>query len=174
MGRRAKTPVASVVKSQGLTDKRILFVENIVLHSMKQGEAAAAAGFAGPAVAASQLMRNPQILEAIRLARMAAVDGELAGVALTTLKEVMQDKDSPASARVSAAKGVLQVGGYFERGKTLGKLGDKDRKPLSEMTPAQLNEAIAEMRKELDEASTTIDEVVADGMQTIDITDIPA
>jgi phage terminase small subunit len=168
MSGKPQTPVQNIAVSQGLTAKRVEFVANIVIRGMTQTAAAEAAGYAVPGVAASVLMRQPQVLEAIRLARLAAVDADLAGVAFDTLKEVMQNPKAPASARVTAATRVLTIGGYIERGKTLGKEGEGGKKDLADMTPGELKQHIADMRRQLDEADDEATDLAADMAQPVE------
>lgn len=145
------------------------FVVNIVIKGMTQTDAARAAGYASPGVAAHLLMKKSTIAEAIRAARMAAVDGEHAGTAFATLAEIMKDDTNPASARVAAAKTVLTIGGYLERGKAMGKKGEKEVKAIGEMTPAELRAEIDGMRDQLDKAEELVDSIAADNAQVIDI-----
>lgn len=169
MNKRGTAAVNKAIQNNGLTEMRELYVYNLVINQMTQAEAAEAAGFSHPGVAANMLMKIPAVQEAIRRARMAAVDGVLAGVAFKTLEEVMRDADAPASARVAAATKVLTIGGYMDRGKALGKQGDKQVKPIGEMTPAELRAEIDGMRDQLDKAEDTIDDMAAEQAQPIEL-----
>ena len=78
------------------------------------------------------MMNSPGILSRIQHERLKLFQSDLSIVAVQTLKEVMQDKQAPASARVSACRSVLEIAGDF-------KAGAKDTdKNLSEMSPSEL------------------------------------
>lgn len=115
-----------------LTEMRAEFVRHLVLHGCTQTEAARRAGYVNPSQRAWELVRDPHVMEAIREEQLRVIDGDLANVALKTLRDVMTDESSPASARVSAAKVALDIGGYRQRETST------DRKPLDEMTTAEL------------------------------------
>lgn len=171
MARNSSAPALGVIENQDFTDMRALFVQGIVINGLNQTEAARQAGYASPCIAATRLMRIPAILEAIRTARMALVESESAGIAISTLNEVMKDKNAPASARVSAAKAVLKIGGYEESGKLKGR-NPHAKKDLSDMTPAELREALDDMKKQLDDAGDVVDDIAAaqaQPVQTIDL-----
>jgi hypothetical protein len=53
-----------------------------------------------------------------------------------TLKEVMQDKEAPASARVSACRSVLEISGDFKAGSS------NTTKELSELSTSELASVI--------------------------------
>ena len=64
---------------------------------------------------------------------------ELASTAVQTLKEVMEDNDAPASARIAAARTSLELAG------DIGKHSQSQRnyeKNLAEMTPEELSAII--------------------------------
>jgi hypothetical protein len=67
-------------------------------------------------VTAWRWLKDPTVQEAYREARRAAVQHAITqvqratGKAVETLRNVMQDADTPASARVSAAKVILEIG----------------------------------------------------------------
>ena len=72
----------------------------------------------------------------IQQERLKLFQSDLSIVAVQTLKEVMQDKQAPASARVSACRSVLEIDGDF-------KAGSKDTdKSLSDMSPSELASVI--------------------------------
>ena len=97
--------------------------------------AARLAGYAFPKQAAYELTRNPAIMMMMRQARQTVYQGELASLSAETLKQVMIDPDSPASAKVSAARTALELAG------DLGKNaeGIASGKSLAEMTPDELS-----------------------------------
>ena len=110
------------------------FVLTLVRQGCKPTQAARVAGYADPKVSAHDLLRSPQIQAAIRFERNRYVMGDLANVATATLKEVMTDALAPASARVAAARTVLELAGELGRAKTNATT---DR-PLSELTADEL------------------------------------
>lgn len=69
---------------------------------------------------------------------------DLANIATGTLREVMTDKQAPASARVQAARTVLEMSGELGRGKSDA---DEDR-PLSEMSAEELTRMIDKWQDE--------------------------
>jgi hypothetical protein len=121
-----------------LTDMQEAFVHKLVTTGCTQTAAAAEAGYAQPDVSASQLVRKPHVAAAIREMRERVI-GDLANVAVATLRTVMADTMAPASARVSAARTSLEAAGHL--GKGVGADAGKD-KPLHEMTQEQLTEFI--------------------------------
>jgi hypothetical protein len=64
--------------------------------------------------------------------------GDLANVATSTLRDVMDDKLAPASARVQAARTVLEMAGELGRGKS----DAEDDRPLSELSADELTRLI--------------------------------
>lgn len=69
---------------------------------------------------------------------------DLANIATGTLREVMIDKQAPASARVQAARTVLEMSGELGRGKSDA---DEDR-PLSELSAEELTRMIDKWQDE--------------------------
>ena len=66
---------------------------------MNRTEAARLAGFKWPSRIAYQLEQSPKIMARIRNERNKLYQTELASQAVQTLKETMDDRDAPASAR---------------------------------------------------------------------------
>jgi hypothetical protein len=79
---------------------------------------------------------------------------DLANIATGTLREVMTDKQAPASARVQAARTVLEVAGELGRGKSDA---DEDL-PLSEMTADELTRMIDKWQDERAALAKPIDQ----------------
>lgn len=79
---------------------------------------------------------------------------DLANIATGTLREVMTDKQAPASARVQAARTVLEMAGELGRGKSDA---DEDR-PLSEMTADELTRMIDKWQDERAALAKPIDQ----------------
>lgn len=79
---------------------------------------------------------------------------DLANIATGTLREVMQDKQAPASARVQAARTVLEMAGELGR----GKADADDDRPLSEMTAEELTRLIDRWTEEKAALAKPIDQ----------------
>lgn len=127
-----------------LTDIQSTFVRHLVLTGCTPTEAARHAGYAHAAQRATELVRKPHIVAAIREEQSRILDGDLTNVAMRTLKEVMENPKSPASARVAASRAVLEASGHFRRDReTL--IEDKD--PL-DMTTQELEAFIRKSRKQ--------------------------
>lgn len=128
-----------------LTEKQKAFCRAFVANGGKRKLAAIASGYAHPASAADKLMRNPAVVEMIRRDYGDSITG-MAGTALETLKEIMQDKAAPSAARVSAAKWVLEGNGFGLAANALFLRagGDQTGKALSSMSIEEL-EAMAKV-----------------------------
>lgn len=79
---------------------------------------------------------------------------DLANIATGTLREVMTDKQAPASARVQAARTVLEMSGELGRGKSDA---DEDR-PLSELSAEELTRMIDKWQDERAALAKPIDQ----------------
>ncbi|MBT3715070.1 MAG: hypothetical protein HOG45_00700 [Deltaproteobacteria bacterium] len=113
---------------------------NIIYYLVHQGkgrtEAARLAGFAAPRQSAFNLMQSPNIITKVRQERNKVYQTELASTSVHTLKEVMEDTDAPASARIAAARTSLELAG------DIGKHSQSQRnyeQNLAEMTPEELS-----------------------------------
>jgi phage terminase small subunit len=135
MGGGVRTTYAPGIE---LTPKQRSFVTKLVRIGCKPSKAAELAGYSSPNVAAYDLQQLPHVMAAIRMERQRYISGELANVATGTLVDVMTDKEAPASARVQAARTVLEMSGELrkDRGKD-----DEDR-PLSELSADELTRLI--------------------------------
>lgn len=129
-----KRPFAKGLEGVDLTPMQRTFVLTLVRQGCTPTQAARVAGYADPKVSAHDLLRSAHIQTAIRFERSRYVMGDLANVATATLKDVMTDAQAPASARVAAARTVLELAGELGRGKTDAAA---DR-PLSELTADEL------------------------------------
>ena len=116
---------------------------NIISYLVHQGkgrtEAARLAGFAAPRQSAFNLMQSPNIITKVRQERNKVYQTELASTSVHTLKEVMEDTDAPASARIAAARTSLELAG------DIGKHSQSQRnyeQNLAEMTPEELSAII--------------------------------
>ncbi len=116
---------------------------NIIYYLVYQGkgrtEAARLAGFAAPRQSAFNLMQSPNIITKVRQERNKVYQTELASTSVHTLKEVMEDTDAPASARIAAARTSLELAG------DIGKHSQSQQnyeQNLAEMTPEELSAII--------------------------------
>ena len=85
------------------------------------------------------MTQSPKIIAKIRQERNKVYQNELASTAVQTLKEVMEDVDAPASARIAAARTSLELAG------DIGKHSQSQRnyeQNLAEMTPDELSAII--------------------------------
>lgn len=117
-----------------LTPMQRSFVTSLVRNGVNPTKAAEMAGYNHPKSAGFDLTRLPHVAAAIRLERERYISGELANVATGTLHAILVDKEAPASARVQAARTVLEMSGEIGRNKSKA---DDDR-PLSEMSAEEL------------------------------------
>ena len=119
-----------------LSDRQSSFIFYLVHQGKGRTEAARLAGFAAPRQSAYNLTQSPKIIAKIRQERNKVYQTELASTAVNTLKEVMEDKDAPASA---AARTTLELAG------DIGKHSQSQRnyeQNLAEMTPEELSAII--------------------------------
>ena len=119
------------VTKQNLTEKQNNFVHYLVVEGKNPTESARLSGYDYPKQSAYSLTRNPSVIAIIRQTRQTLYQTDLSNIAVQTLKDVMQDPDAPASARVSASRTVLELS---------GDLGNN--KNLSELTPDELGKLI--------------------------------
>lgn len=129
------------------------FVTVIVRNGVNPTKAAELAGYSTPRTAGFDLTRLPHIAAAIRLERGRYISGELANIATGTLHDILLDKEAPASARVQAARTVLEMSGDIGKAR---RTEDDDR-PLSEMTADELARMIDKWTEEKAALATTID-----------------
>ena len=120
------------LKENEFTDRQQEFITNLVRLGNNPTQSARLAGYKDPKQSAFNLVNSPKMCARIQHERLKLFQSDLSIVAVQTLKEVMQDKEAPASARVSACRSVLEIAGDF-------KAGSKDTdKNLSEMSPSEL------------------------------------
>jgi hypothetical protein len=98
--------------SSGMTETRRRFVAAFVANGAKATEAARKAGYATPRTDSWKLLRNQTVIEGIRREFAIRVQAEAAPVGLAVLMEVAQDPAQSVSARVSAARALLQLAGH--------------------------------------------------------------
>jgi hypothetical protein len=68
---------------------------------------------------------------------------ELEAIALAALRDVASDKRAPAAARAAASRTLLEHAGAIGR---LQTLGDRTKKPLSEMSAGELRSEIERLQ----------------------------
>lgn len=138
--------------ARGLTEKQQIFVQALVENGLTPTAAAREVGYSDPGGQAYYLMRQPHIIAAIRVHRAKLVDGDLANIALGTLRAVMTDSGAPAAARVSAARTVLEMSGELGKDAT-----DRDiDKRLHEMTADELQGVIEKWEAQRAQAARDI------------------
>ena len=130
----AKSVIAPGIE---LTPKQRAFVAAIVENGGQSRKAAISAGYSAPTTS-STLLALPHVQAAIRLERERRISGEMANVAIATLREVMTDKAASPAARVQAARTVLELSGDLGKAR---KDGEAER-PLSEMSAEELTRLI--------------------------------
>ena len=101
--------------ASNLTDQQAEFVRSLAQDNVTPTEAARRAGYSQPTTAAWRLMKSAQVAAAVKQAHFLEVDSNLTGVALRTLKAIMEDARAPASARVAAARAVADMSGLSGR-----------------------------------------------------------
>ena len=116
------------------TEQQSRFVHHLVADNVNPTEAARRSGYAHPKENAYNLTRNPHVQAMIRLERQRLYSTDLANMSVKTLKDVMQDEDAPASARVSAARTALELAGDLNKNQN----GDSSGRSLAEMSPDEL------------------------------------
>jgi len=128
----------SNIKKANLTDKQNKFIHHLVVDGKNPTESARLSGYAFPKESAHSLTRNPSVIALIRQTRQTIYQTDLSTIAVKTLKEIMLDDTSSASARVSASRTALELAG------DLGKnaIDEINNKNLSELSPDQLAKLI--------------------------------
>jgi hypothetical protein len=127
-----------------LTPMQRLFVKAIVRNGVTPTKAAEMAGYSAPRTAGYDVMQLPHVLAAVRLERQRYISGELANVATGTLREILVDATAPASARVQAARTVLEMSGDIGK----SKRDDDEDRPLSELSADELTRMIDKWTEE--------------------------
>jgi len=153
MASAPKSPFAKGLVGVDLTPKQRTFVTVLVRLGCTPTHAAREAGYAEPKVSAHDLLRLPHIQAAVRFERSRYVQSDLANIATCTLREVMTDKDAPASARVQAARTVLELAGDLGKGKT----DSVEDRPLSELSADELTRLIDRWQDERAALAQTLD-----------------
>ena len=124
------------LKENEFTDRQHEFVYNLVRLGNNPTQSARLAGYKDPKQSAFNLVNSPKMCARIQQERLKLFQSDLSIVAVQTLKEVMQDKEAPASARVSACRSVLEIAGDFKAGSS------NTTKELSELSTSELASVI--------------------------------
>lgn len=119
-----------------LTSKQRVFVQEVANGRSNQA-AAEIAGYSSPRSSAHYLMRQSHIVEACQLRRQAAINGELAGTAVNTMRELMKPA-TPAATRFQVARWVLERSGHDDT--TDSRAGEG--KSLEDMSGDELAQAV--------------------------------
>jgi hypothetical protein len=127
-----------------LTPMQRLFISTLVKNGCTPTQAARDAGYADAKTSAHGLLRLPHVSAAIRMERQRYISGELANVATGTLREILVDATAPASARVQAARTVLEMSGDIGK----SKRDDDEDRPLSELSADELTRMIDKWTEE--------------------------
>jgi hypothetical protein len=138
MSREHKSPFLHGMRGADLTQMQRSFVTVLVRQGCNPTQAARIAGYSTPRTAAYDLLRSSSVQAAVAFERSRYVSCELANIATATLKEVMADPAAPASARVAAARTVLEMAG--DLGRNLQEA--EDDRALSEMSAEDLTKLI--------------------------------
>lgn len=139
MASERKTPYLQGIQGAELTQRQRDFVAILVRRGCTQTEAAREAGYSSPRTAAHDLLKMPHVQAAIQFETFRYIQCEMVGLATATLREVMADEDSPAAARVAAARTVLEASGEIGKGRKAGL--DEDR-PMSNLDAEELSRMI--------------------------------
>ena len=124
------------LKDNQFTDRQQEFITNLVRLGNNPTQSARLAGYKDPKQSAFNLVNSPKMCARIQQERLKLFQSDLSIVAVQTLKEVMQDKEAPASARVSACRSVLEIAGDFKAGSS------NTTKELSELSTSELASVI--------------------------------
>lgn len=139
----------------GLTKLEGNFIDHYVSGNGNGALAAKQAGYKDPAKAAWLLLRRPHVQSAIRVKRMAAINGEGVAIAWETIKRLMTDDETPRHVQFQAARYTMEIAGY---GVKADKAGGE--KPLSEMTTAELEQFVTDKKKQLDALPMAVAKVI--------------
>ena len=131
-----------VILMAKLTKKQKDFVSYHVRDGINPTASARLAGYGNPKQSGFDLVkRSPSVIAEIQTQRIKYFHTDLATVATDTLRQVMESPDSPASAKVSACRTVLEVCSLLGKHST----GNDSTKDLSAMNPAELSAVIAKL-----------------------------
>jgi len=127
------------LKDKDFTERQDQFVYNLVRLGNNPTQSARLAGYKDPKQSSFNLVHSPKMIARIRQERHKVYQTDLAPVAVSTLKEVMQDTEAPASARVAAARSCLELAGDLGKHSQANAKSDKS---LSDMSVEELSAII--------------------------------
>jgi len=122
-------------KLKEFTERQDQFVYNLVRLGNNPTQSARLAGYKDPKQSAFNLVHSPKMIARIRQERHKVYQTDLAPIAVSTLKEVMQDTEAPSSARVAAARSCLELAGDLGKHSQANAKADKS---LSDMSVEEL------------------------------------
>lgn len=128
-------------------------------------QAAEQAGFKNAGNYGSALMRNPYIRAAVHQIRQGAIEGDLASLALSTMRSLMRDELTPAPVRFQAAKWTLETCGHRAAAEAAG--APAPEKSLSDMSLQELESFIARGESALDRLKVV-------GAPVVEVAAVPA
>ena len=126
-------------KLKEFTERQDQFVYNLVRLGNNPTQSARLAGYKDPKQSAFNLVHSPKMIARIRQERHKVYQTDLAPIAVSTLKEVMQDTEAPSSARVAAARSCLELAGDLGKHSQANQKADKS---LSDMSVEELSSII--------------------------------
>jgi hypothetical protein len=132
----------------GLTPQQSTFAYLVGRDGLSLTQAAEQAGFANAGNYGSALMRNPHVRAAVHQIRQGAIEGDLASLALSTMRSLMRDDLTPAPVRFQAAKWTLETCGHRAAAEAAG--APAPEKSLSDMSLQELEAFIARGESALD------------------------
>ena len=127
------------LKDNEFTERQDQFIYNLVRLGNNPTQSARLAGYADPSQSAFNLVHSPKMIARIRQERHKVYQTDLAPIAVSTLKEVMQDTEAPSSARVAAARSCLELAGDLGKHSQANQKADKS---LSDMSVEELSSII--------------------------------
>ena len=127
------------LKEKDFTERQDQFVYNLVRLGNNPTQSARLAGYKDPKQSAFNLVHSPKMIARIRQERHKVYQTDLAPIAVSTLKEVMQDTEAPSSARVAAARSCLELAGDLGKHSQANQKADKS---LSDMSVEELSAII--------------------------------
>jgi hypothetical protein len=128
---------------RSLTEMQLVFI-NYLVEGLTQTEAARLAGYSHPSEQAWHLVRHPRIQDELQVRRQARIVSRTVGLALAAMDAALEDPKASHTAKFPYVKLALALGGHHERVNDAKGIQNKD---LSEMTPDELAQTIAEARQ---------------------------
>lgn len=147
MSQEEKDKGGLLMECAGLTLQQSRFAYLVGRDGISLTQAAEQAGFANAGNYGSKLMRNPHVRAAVHQIRQGAIEGDLASLALSTMRKLMADDLTPAPVRFQAAKWSLETAGHAAMKEANLPAPEKN---LSEMTLDELEAFISRGETALD------------------------